>query len=489
MRRLTQGIEGYVATTIQRLVRSRRFWLAFAFLIIGIMPRVAFADGPDATGVGMIDLEGNPGGAAVLAANYTWTLMCAFLVFFMQAGFALLEAGATRTKNAGAVFMKNLMDFFMCGLAFWAFGFALMFGGSELASGLGSGNQFFGTSGWFLTGDAKDVGTMELWIFQMVFAATAATIVSGALAERAQLNSYMAYSFLISAIVYPIYGHWVWGGGWLATLDFGAGAKDFAGSGVVHAVGGVAALVGALMVGPRTGKFDIAGKARQIPGHNMGYVVLGTMVLFLGWFGFNPGSTLAATDLRISFIAVNTFMAGITGGVVAYYIQYVRTGKADISATCSGAIGGLVAVTAPCAYIDPWAAVVIGGIAGALVIVVAQTLESKFHLDDPVWAVACHAGGGIWGLIALGIFANGDYGDVGGLISGDGGQIVAQLISVVAVVGWTGIASFIIFGALKATMGLRVSAHDEEVGLDASEFAQPGYVIEASVVASPTAVM
>jgi Amt family ammonium transporter len=319
---------------------------------------------------------------------------------------------------------------------------------------------------------------MELWFFQMVFAATAATIVSGALAERARLNAYMAYSFLISAVVYPIYGHWVWGGGWLATLSLGAGARDFAGSGVVHAVGGIAALVGALMIGPRIGKFDAAGRARSIPGHNMGYVVIGTMVLFFGWFGFNPGSTLAATDLRIAVIATNTFLAGIAGAVVAYYIQFARTGKADIGVTCSGAIAGLVAITAPCAYVDTWAAVVIGAIAGALVIAIAEALESMLHLDDPVWAVACHAGGGIWGLLALGIFANGDYGGVSGLIDGDAGQLVAQAISAVAVVAWTGGTSFVIFGALKATMGLRVTERDEMAGLDASEFTQPGYVLE-----------
>ena len=474
-----------MTTAFRQLAHSRRFWIALGFLVMGLIPRVAMAEGPDPTGAATIDLEGDPGGAAVVAVNYAWTLMAGFLVFFMQAGFALLEAGSTRTRNSGSVFMKNLMDFFMCGLAFWAFGFAIMFGGSELASGLDSGTPFFGTSGWFLMGAADDVGTMELWFFQMVFAATAATIVSGALAERARLNAYMAYSFLISAIVYPVYGHWVWGGGWLATLPFGAGAKDFAGSGVVHAVGGVAALVGAIMVGPRLGKFTSSGAARAIPGHNMGYVVLGTMVLFFGWFGFNPGSTLAATDLRISTIAVNTFLGGIAGGVIAYYIQFARTGKVDIAATCSGAIGGLVAITAPCAYVDSWAAVVIGGIGGVVVIVVANTLESVFHVDDPVWAVACHAGGGIWGLIALGIFANGKYGGVNGLIGGDGGQIIAQLISVVVVVAWTGLASFAIFGVLKATMGLRVSEADEIAGLDASEFAQPGYVIETTVVSEP----
>jgi len=458
-------------------LRQRRLWVALIVLLIGLVPAGA-AWAADPTGAATVDLEADPAGAAVVAVNYTWTLVAAFLVFFMQAGFALLEAGSTRSRNAGSVFMKNLMDFCMCGLAFWAFGFALMFGGSELASGLSDGNELFGLSGFFLTGEANDVGTMGLWFFQMVFAATAATIVSGAMAERTRLDSYMAYSFLISAVVYPIYGHWVWGGGWLATLSLGAGAKDFAGSGVVHAVGGVAALVGALMVGPRRGKFDESGRPRAIPGHNMGYIVIGTMILMFGWFGFNPGSTLAATDLRISVIATNTFLAGISGAVVAYYIQLVRTGKADIAVTCSGLIGGLVGITAPCAYVDPWAAVAIGAVAGGLVIGVAGYLERRFRLDDPVWAVACHAGGGLWGLLAVGIFANGTYGGVSGLIAGDTEQIVAQLISMVVVVAWTAIASFIVFAAIKATIGLRVSPADEEAGVDASEFAQAGYVLE-----------
>jgi len=468
-----------ITTALTRLGHSRRFWVALAVLLIGLVPRaIAYAEGPDPTGGATIDLEKDPAGGAVIAVNFAWTMIAAFMVFFMQAGFALLEAGATRARNTGAVFMKNLMDFCMAGLAYWAFGFAIMFGGSELASGLGVGNPFIGMSGFFLMGEANDVTTMEIWFFQMVFAATAATIVSGALAERAKLNAYLAYSFLISAVIYPVYGHWVWGGGWLATLPFGAGAKDFAGSGVVHAVGGIAALVGAMMIGPRLGKFDVAGKAKMIPGHNMGYVVIGTMVLFFGWFGFNPGSTLAATDLRITVIAVNTFLAGIMGGLVAYYIQFVRTGKVDIGATCSGIIAGLVAITAPCAYVDPWAAAVIGGIGGVLVIFGAEFLEKSLGIDDPVWAIACHGINGIWGLIAVGIFANGTYGDVNGLIGGDSSQIIAQLISVVAVVLWTGITSFIIFGALKATMGLRVDEADEIAGLDASEFTQPGYVME-----------
>ena len=349
------------------LLRSRRLWTAFVLLMIGLIP------------AGTALAQEEPVFATESSVTYVWVMVAAVLVFLMQAGFALLEGGSTRARSVGSVFMKNLMDFCMCGLAYWAFGFALMFGGSGLAPGLDDGNPVVGLSGWFLSGEASSTDTALLWFFQMVFAATAATIVSGAVAERTRLDAYMAYSFLISAIVYPIYGHWVWGGGWLAEL----GAWDFAGSGVVHAVGGVSAFVGAKMVGPRKGKYT-DGKPNSIPGHNMPYIIIGTMVLFVGWFGFNPGSTFNGNDPQISVIAVNTFLAGITGGVVAYYYQLVKTGKADIPVTCSGIIAGLVGITAPCAFVDYWAAVLIGAVAGVLVIWGANFLEKRLGVDDPV---------------------------------------------------------------------------------------------------------
>ena len=436
--------------------RQRRLWIAFFLLVFGLIP------------TGMAIAQEGPTVESVAAGlDYVWVIVAAVLVFMMQAGFALLEAGSTRSRNTGSVFMKNLMDFCMCGLAFWAFGFAIMFG---------TGNQFFGTEGFFLAGEYGDTDTALFWFFQMVFAATAATIVSGAMAERTRLDAYMAYSFLISAIIYPVYGHWVWGGGWLAEL----GAWDFAGSGVVHAVGGIAAFVGARMVGPRKGKYASDGTPRSIPGHNMGYVALGTIILFFGWFGFNPGSTLSGSDPQIAVIAVNTFLAGIAGGLVAYYIQLARTGKADIAVTCSGIIAGLVGITAPCAFVDNWAALVIGGVAGGLVIYGAAFLEKRLGVDDPVWAIACHGICGLWGLLALGIFANGEYLEVAGLIAGGTDTFVAQLVSMVAVVAWTGVASFVIFGFIKSTIGLRVSDQDEEAGLDATEFTQPGYVFDVA---------
>jgi Amt family ammonium transporter len=440
-----------------------------------LIPATALADG-DTTGV--VALEENP----ALAVNFAWTLIAAFLVFFMQAGFALVETGFARRRNTVNIMSKNFMDFCIGGLAFWAFGFAIMFGGSALASGLGEGNDWFGYSGFFLTGDAYDVSTMELWFFQMVFAATAATIVSGAMAERTKINAYLAYTFLISALVYPIYGHWVWGGGWLSTLDFGQGAKDFAGSGVVHAVGGISALIGAWMLGPRLGKFDANGRPRTIPGHNITFVVLGTFILFFGWFGFNPGSTLAATDLRIAVIAVTTFLAGVTGAVVAFYWSFMRTGKADITLAANGALAGLVAITAPCAYVGAWAAVVIGAIGAIIMIASLSFVERVLKIDDPVGAASVHGAAGLWGVLAVGIFADGTYPaltetttPVEGLLYGDGGQIVAQLISMAAVVVWTVLAAGLVFFLIRSTIGLRVTRQEEMEGLDMGEHGLRAY--------------
>jgi Amt family ammonium transporter len=469
---------------MRRWLRGRRRVALLAGLAGAlVLPGTALAQ---ADPTGATSIEANPD----LAVNFTWTLVAAFLVFFMQAGFALVEAGFARQRNTVNILSKNFMDFCVGGLAFWAFGFAVMFGGSALASGLAEGNDWFGYSGFFLTSDAYDVSTIELWFFQMVFAATAATIVSGAMAERTKINAYLAYSFLISAIVYPVYGHWVWGGGWLSKLDFGQGAKDFAGSGVVHAVGGLSALVGAWMLGPRAGKFGPDGKPRAIPGHSVTLVVLGTFILFLGWFGFNPGSTLAATDLRIAVIATNTFLAGVAGAVVGFYWSFARTGKADITLAANGALAGLVGITAPCAYVEPWASVVIGVIAALVMIGSLWFVENVLKVDDPVGAVSVHAAAGLWGVLSVGIFADGTYpagAEVAGLVEGAGGQIVAQLISIAAVVGWTLLASGLIFAFIKATIGLRASPQEEALGLDLAEHGLRAYVEDAPAEAASRA--
>ena len=432
---------------------------------------------------------GDPNGADTLAAdpnapvNMVWTLMTGFMVWFMQLGFAFLGAGLLRAKNTVNYFTKSYMDFCIGGLAFWAFGFGLMFGGSKLWPGLEQGNPILGYSGFFLSGEGYDVKTMMGWFFQMVFAATACTIVAGAVAERMKIQAYLAYSFLISALVYPIYGHWVWGGGWLATLTIGSavGARDFAGSGVVHAVGGMAALVGAAMVGPRLGKFNKDGTPNAIRGHNVPYVVIGTFILFFGWFGFNPGSTLAGTDLRISVVAVNTFLAGAAGAAVALYYSLAKTGKADIILACNGSLAGLVAVTAPCAYIAPWAAVVIGAIAPFVMIGTANFVERTLKIDDAVGACGVHLGNGLFGLLCVGIFADGTYGGITGVIKGSFDQLILQLIDMATVVVWTGVTVFVVFFVIKMTIGLRATREEEISGLDEPEHGLESYPADEPV--------
>ncbi|MBI4220123.1 MAG: ammonium transporter [Chloroflexi bacterium] len=433
----------------------------------------------------------DPNGADTFAANpnaglnMAWTLIAGFLVFFMQLGFAFLGAGLIRSKNTMNYMTKSFLDFCIASLGFWAFGFALMFGGSAFWPGLEEGNSVIGYSGFFLSGDSYDVSTIMGWFFQMVFAATAATIVAGAVAERMKITAYLAYSFVIGALIYPIYGHWVWGGGWLATLDIGGtvGARDFAGSGVVHTVGGTAALVGAWMVGPRIGKFNANGTPNLIKGHNLPYVAIGTFILFFGWFGFNPGSTLAATDLRISVIAVNTFLAGATGAVVAMYWKFARTGKADLVLACNGALAGLVAITAPCAFVAPWAAVVIGALSVPVMLATAYFVERVLKVDDVVGAVPVHAGAGIWGLIAVGIFADGTYLGVSGLVDGSGDQLVLQIIDVLTVVAWTGATAFVTFFAIKKAMGLRASKEEGLAGLDVPEHGTEAYPADVPALA------
>jgi len=444
-------------------------WSIIASIIL-MFALPALAGDPSGSETYTDDLEG-----VKLAVNFTWTLIAAFLVFFMQAGFAFLGAGALRVKNTVNYFTKSYMDFSIGALAYWAVGFGLMYGGSGYFPGLEQGNSYIGYSGFFLIGDAYDVSTIMFWMFQVVFAATAATIVAGVLAERLKLQAYLIYSAILTAVIYSIYGHWIWGGGWLSTLPFGAGAKDFAGSGAVHAIGGFVGLAGAIMLGPRIGKFNKDGTPNAIPGHDVGYIVMGTFFLFFGWFGFNAGSTVAATDLRISVIAVNTLLAGAAGATLVCYATYLKTRRVDIALTCNGALGGLVAVTAPCAYIAPWAAVVIGAIGGIIIMFGMWFNEWKLKIDDPIGAVPCHGYNGLWGLIAVGIFADGTYGGVSGLIVGETGQLIAQVIDAATVAIWALATGFIMFGILKYTVGIRVSPEEELSGLDVQEHGTSAY--------------
>ena len=391
------------------------------------------------------------------------TMVAAFLVFFMQAGFAFLGAGLIRSKNVTNYMTKSFMDFAMASISFWAFGFAIMTGTS--AAGIA------GTTNFFLVDGANDWQVYVDWMFQMVFAATAATIVAGAVAERTKTQAYLAYSFMIGAIIYPLYGHWVWGGGWLGSLDaIGLpAAADYAGSGVVHAVGGFIALAGAAVVGARTGKFNADGTPNQLPAHNVPFVIIGTFILFFGWFGFNINS-----GDSIGLNAINTLLAGATGAVIALYIQLVRTGQTDILMACNGALAGLVGVTAPVAHVDPWAAVVIGAIAAPIMMGSVWAVENILKIDDPVSAISVHGTCGLWGILAVGIFANGNN-DVNGLVGGEGLQIVSQLISMGVVLAWALVTGFAMFLLLKFTMGVRASRQEEEQGMDLSEHNLPAY--------------
>jgi len=396
-----------------------------------------------------------------------WVLIAAVLVIFMQAGFALVEAGLTRAKSVANIMMKNLMDFCVGVLAFAAFGFAIAFG---------TGNDLFGTAGWFL-GDnvatnylAESYPNLTLptfFIFQVAFAATAATIVSGAMAERTKFRSYFVYSFLITALVYPVIVHWTWGGGWLAQLD--TPYVDFAGSSIVHMVGGVAALMGVLFLGPRIGKYGPDGKPRAIPGHSIPFAIIGVFILFIGWFGFNPGSQLAADD-AVPAIAVTTLLAGVAGGVMATLAVWLKTGKPDVAMAGNGVLAGLVGITAGCAAVNNLGAVIIGALAGIIVVFAVFGFD-RIRIDDPVGAISVHGVCGAFGTLAVGLFATD-----GGLFYGGGAdQLVTQVIGVVAIAAFTAVAMAIVFALIKAVLGLRVPEDEEIAGLDVVEHGAPGY--------------
>ncbi|MDO8140590.1 MAG: ammonium transporter [Candidatus Brocadiales bacterium] len=434
---------------------------------------------------------GDPNGASTYsdsiiglkyAVNFTWTLLGAFLVFSMQAGFAFL-GGFLRQKNMLGYMAHCFIDSTLGAIVFYLFGFALMFGGSKLVPGLDFGNSFIGWDGFFLCGRSYDVQTIMFWLFQMVFATKTVSIIAGAVAERMKFVPYIIYSFLMCGLIYPIYGHWVWGGGWLSTLPFGAGVKDFAGCACVHTVGGIMAFVGAWALGPRKGKYNPDGTPNAIPGHNLVYVVIGTFILAFGWFGFNAGSTLAATDLRMSVVASNTFIAAAAGASIMLFLTWAMTGYIDVLFICNGALAGLVAITAPCAYVAPWAAAVIGLLSGLIMRGAVWLVEVKMKVDDPLGAVAVHAANGIWGMLAVGIFADGTYGGVSGLITGSGWQLLAQTIGTGVAMAWAFAWGAAIFFILKYTIGIRVSELVESDGVDTHIHGSPCYPIEQDFIA------
>ncbi len=409
-----------------------------------------------------------------IAIDTVWILVAAFLVFFMQAGFAMVEAGFTRAKNASNIMMKNIMDFSVGSIGYWAIGFGLMFGADKLG--------LFGSDGFFLSAADPSSGDglwqFAFWMFQAVFAATAATIVSGAMAERTKFSGYLLYSVVISALIYPIAGHWIWGGGWLSEM----GMIDFAGSTVVHSVGGWAALAGAIILGPRLGKYGPNGTVKAIPGHNIPLAALGVFILWFGWFGFNPGSTTAGTNLSIATIAVTTNLSAAAGAITAMITVWFKHGKPDTSMTLNGALAGLVAITAPCASVSPTSAVIIGALAGVLVVLSVEFIDGKLKVDDPVGAISVHGVCGTFGTLAVGLFAQAKYGEasgaggVNGLFFGGGfSQLWTQLIGVVSVFVWVFLGAMALFLIIKHTIGLRVSREEELRGLDIEEHGMESY--------------
>lgn len=418
------------------------------------------------------EAEVDPAQLVQVNLDNVFVLLCAVLVIFMQAGFALVEAGMTRAKSVANIMMKNLMDFCAGAVAFLAVGYAIAFGGDFTGSG-----KFFGADGFFLGDGAFAYGNLTPsvnFMFQVAFAATAATIVSGAMAERTKFKAYLIYSFIISLVIYPIVVRWQWGGGWLYQLD--TPFHDFAGSTIVHLTGGVAAFWGAKVLGPRIGKY-VDGKPVAILGHSVPYAILGVFILLVGWYGFNPGSELAA-DAAIGPIAVTTTAAGAMGALAAMAMVWLKEGVPDVGMTGNGLLAGLVAITAGCAAVTPQAALVIGACAGIIVVWGIHFIERVLKVDDPVGAVAVHGINGAFGTICVGLFARDDvdgFWSQGLFYGGGADQLVSQLIGVLSVFAWVSITSYLLFTVLKHTVGLRVTEEEELAGLDILEHGSPGY--------------
>ena len=506
-----------------RVWKKKTFWGMMGLgLMLGAVLTVPVFAGGDPTGAntgGIADITAAVAGQPTLqevaatvghnkiAINVVWTLITGFLVMFMQAGFAMVETGLCQSKNAAHTMAMNFMVYPLGMFGFWVCGFAFMFGGVGPLAVFGNATSMlnqefvvhlfgkdiglFGTKGFFLKGDCYDASVYTLFLFQMVFMDTTATIPTGAMAERWKFSAFMIYGIFISTLVYPFFGNWVWGGGWLSQLGhnfgLGHGHVDFAGSSVVHLVGGVAALAGALVIGPRVGKFNKDGSANAIPAHNLPMAIVGTFILAFGWFGFNPGSTLAGTDLRIGVVATNTMLAGTGGAIIAVLYMWKKFGKPDPSMMCNGLLAGLVAITAPCAFVDSISAMIIGCIAGFLVVESVFFFERR-GIDDPVGAISVHGVNGAWGVLSLGIFADGSYGDgwngvagnVKGLLHGDSSQFVAQCVGTLACIIFTFVVCFVFFKVQNAIQGLRVPSTIERDGLDIPEMGAYGYYDEIS---------
>jgi Amt family ammonium transporter len=438
------------------------------------------------------------------ALNIVWTMVAGFLVMLMQAGFALVETGLTRAKNAAHTMGMNFLVYAIGIIGFYFIGFGLQMGGMGAMSTFGNeemlkatseftltlgGKPFglFGTSGFMLPLAMFTPAVASMFLFQMVFMDTTCTIPTGAAAERWKFSSFVLFSFVISTIIYPVYANWVWGGGWLSQLGtnfgLGHGHVDFAGSSVVHMTGGVMALVLGKMIGARAGKYSPDGRIHPIAPHSIPQVMLGTFILAFGWFGFNAGSTLAGMDTRLAVVATNTMIASATGAFAAFLYVKAKWGKADPSWLANGMLAGLVAITAPCAFVSSWAAAFIGAVAGVLVIVAAVFIDTKLKIDDPVGASAVHGVNGAWGILALGLFANGVYGQglngvahgVTGFFYGDKGQLVASIIGIIVNIAYVAPVAALAFFIIGKVVGNRVPLEDEIMGLDIPEMGVLGY--------------
>jgi len=452
-----------------------------------------------------------------IATNFGWTLNTGYLVLFMQAGFALLTCGLTRKKNAAHLMMLNFAAFVFALLAYYAIGYAFQFGAVAINAApgnlggiptlnhflLGNGSWgFLGGKGFFLSGPAYDAGSNALTLFEFVFMETAGYIIVGAVCERITFWGFVLAELFIGGILYPVFGCWVWGGGWMSQLgttwNLGHGYVDFAGSTVVHAVGGFCAMALAVVLGPRLGKYDKNGKPRAFPAHNLVYVVTGTFILLFGWMGFNPGSTLGATDLRISVIAMNTNLAAVAGSAAAMILWYFIFGKPDVTMACNGMLAGLVAITAPCAFVSPTSAVIIGVLAGVLVCLGVLFFERVAKIDDPCGAISVHGLCGWLGAVSVGIFADGAYGSgwngvgatsylghagqgVTGLLHGDVRQFWMQLAGATLCAVWAFGATFVVFAIVNKFKSIRVSEEVEQEGLDVPEFGMSAYPEDALV--------
>jgi len=461
----------------------------------------------DPTGASYVKLSGKEtlqdvatlASKAFLGANYVWIMICAFMVFFFQCGFAMVETGFCRAKNAAHTMTMNFMVFLVGAVGFYISGFAFQMGGSGGVASLGTGTGILdamvsipglggvvGTKGFFLA-NTYDAGVYAMFFFQMVFMDTTVTIPTGSMAERVKYSAVVITSFFISMVFYPLFANWVWGGGWLSTLGqnfgLGHGVVDFAGSAVVHSMGGMLAFAGAIVIGPRIGKFKKDGTSCAFPGHDIPMAIIGTIILFFCWFSFNAGSTLSASDFRLSVVATNTMISGAFGGLVAMFFMWHKFGKPDPSMTANGSLAGLVAVTSACAFINAVAAAIIGVISGLLVCYAVPFVENKLKLDDPVGAISVHCFNGVFGVIALGLFADGTYGDgingiaggVRGLFYGDPSQLIAQLIAAAVLIIYGFGGAYVFFKILDKVWGLRVNPEEEIEGLDLPEMGGLAY--------------